>query len=389
MFLAEPRQAGSFLQQGLAALQRGHLQEARENLETASKLEPANPYAWTSLAETYLRLKDRQRASTAAETAERLGSQDPVVCHALAMYYSETGEFGKAAQLEQRFAESPKSDPDATARAAGLYLNAGETESALRLARKSVTQQVSAAHENLLGRTLVASGQLTEGTQHLGKARELAPRDPKIAFDYAQALLRKEDFSAAADVVGSALEAHPDDAQLVLGMGVARYGQRRFEDSIVLFLRVIRLDPAIQQPYVFLGRMLDQAGSHLSEITQAYRTWARREPRDAKASLLLAKALLASGGNDKEAGILLHRSIAIDDRSWESHYELGVLQVKKRDYQAALTELTRSVDLEPNQPTTHYQLARVYDRLGLPEKAKSEREIHEKLASASNSADRP
>src|SRR5437763_2619452 len=140
MFLTEPGHAESFLQQGLAALQRGRLQEARENLETASKLEPTNSYAWTSLAETYLRLKDPQRASAAAETAEKLGSQDPVVCHALAMYHSETGNFGKAAQLEQRFAASPKSDPDATGRAAALYLNAGNTEQALVLARKSESQ---------------------------------------------------------------------------------------------------------------------------------------------------------------------------------------------------------------------------------------------------------
>ncbi|MFL6449398.1 MAG: tetratricopeptide repeat protein [Bryobacteraceae bacterium] len=386
MALSDPAQVGSLLQQGLTALQQGRLQEARKNLEIASKLEPKNPYAWTSLAETYFRLKDRNRASTAAETAEKVGSEDPIVWHALAMYYSESGEFGKAGRLEARFAESPKSDPEATARAAGLYLNAGETDSALSLARKSAAQQISAAHENLLGRALAASGQLTEGTQHLGNARQLAPGDPKIAFDYAQVLLRKEDFEAAADVLDSATAAHPNDSQLVLGMGVARYGQRRFEDSIVLFLRVISLDPSIEQPYIFLGQMLDQAGSHLAEITGAYREWMQREPKNAKASFLLAKALLAGGGNDEEAEMLLRRSISTDDSRWESHYELGVLAVKKRDYQAALAELTRSVNLEPKQPTTHYQLARVYDRIGEPEKAKAERAVHAQLTTLNPAA---
>lgn len=389
ILFTESRQAASYLPQGLKALQQGRLQEARENLEAASKLEPTNAYAWTSLAETYLRLKERQRASSAAATAEKVGSQDPVVCHALAVYYSEAGDFGRAAQLEARFADSPKSDPDATARAAGLYLDAGNTENALILARKSVGKQSSAANEDLLGRVLVASGQLTEGTQHLRAAAGLSPEDPKIAFDYAQALLRREEFGAAADALGSALQAHPSDPQLVLAMGVARYGQRRFEECVVLFLKVIKLNPLVEQPYTFLGRIIDQSGSHLSEITDAYRARLTRQPRNANASLLLAKALLANAGNDGEAEALLRRSISIDSRQWESHYELGTLLAKKRDYQSALAELLLSINLDPKQPAPHYQLARVYDRLGQPEKAKAEREVHQAISNPTAPTVRP
>jgi len=387
--LTEAPQAGVLLQQGLAALQQGHLQQARENLEAASKLDPKNSYVWTSLAETYLRLKDRKRASSAAETAEKAGSDDPIVSHALAMYYAECGEFRRAARFEERFAESPKSDPDASARAAGLYLNAGDSEHAVVLARRSVAEQPSAAHEDLLGRALIASGQLTEGTQHLRSAVQLAPTDAKIAFDCAQALLRKEEFGSAADALGPALQTHPNDPQLVLAMGVARYGQRRFEECVVLFLRVIKLDPLIEQPYTFLGRIIDQAGSHSTEITQAYRAHLAREPKNANASLLLAKALLANPGNDEEAESLLRRSISIDNRSWEPHYELGTLLLKKRDYQGALAELISSIESDPNQPAPHYQLARVYDRLGQPEKAKAEREIHEKISNSTTPITRP
>ena len=365
------------------------MQEAREQLEQASKLDPENPYAWTSLAETYHRLKDSRRAVAAAKSAEKVGSQDPIVCHALAMFYSESGEIGTAARFEAQFAESPKSDAEATARAANLYLQAADTASAISLARKSVLRQPSAAHEDLLGRALVASGQLPEGIQHLRNAFQLAPADAGIAFDYAQTLLRKQDFGAAADALESALAAHPDDAQLVLAMGVARYGQRRFDDCAVLLLRVIKLDPRIEQPYAFLGKMMDQASSHLPEITEAFRAWTDRDPQNAKAAFLLAKAILATGGNDQQAEALLRRSISIDNERWESRYELGVLEIKKHRYQEALTELTRSADLNPNEPTPHYQLSRVYDRLGQPEKAESERSIHGKLTAAANQSNQP
>jgi Flp pilus assembly protein TadD len=63
--------------------------------------------------------------------------------------------------------------------------------------------------------------------------------------------------------------------------------------------------------------------------------------------------------------------------------------MNKHKYQDALIELTRSVDLNPKEPTPHYQLARVYDRLGRPEKAEAERAIHGKLTAVASQANRP
>ncbi len=287
--------------------------EAQGALEEALKTDPKNAYVWSSLAETYLRLKQPEKASAAAEAAEKFGADNPIIDRALAIYYSEAGEFGRAAQLEERVWQGAKTDP-------------------------------------------------------------------QIASDFAQALLRSQNATRAAEVVSAALDAHPKDPQLTLALGVARYGQRRFEDAIVAFLKVIQIDPQIPQPYLFLGRILDQAGAHLPEITHADEGWAARDPRNAKAKLLLAKALLASDRHSARAEALLRESIAIYSNDWEAHYELGVLLADKHDYQASAAELTRSIELDRNQAMPHYHLARVYDRLGEPERAKSEREVHERLA---------
>ena len=144
-------------------------------------------------------------------------------------------------------------------------------------------------------------------------------------FEFGQRLLQKQDFTQAANVLDGALRTHPDDPQLLLALGVARYGQRRFDDATARFLQLIRVDPAIEQPYVFLGKMLDQAGSHLDEITKAYERWATGNPKNAQAQLLLAKALLVNDPQDARAEGLLRKSIALDSSNWEAHYELGVL----------------------------------------------------------------
>ncbi len=324
LLFLDPNQAQSLLQRGLIALQHGQLTEARENLEQASHADPKNAYIWTSLAETYLRLKQQQDAQTAASEAEQLGATNPVISHALAMFYSDSGNRERA----YAFAESAEK------------------------------QQPSAANRDLLAR---------------------------MTFEYAQMLLRQQDFTRAAEILSSASGENPRNAQLTLALGVARYGQRRFEDSITEFLKVIDIDPEIEQPYVFLGRMLDQAGPRLDAITKHCEAWAARNPQDAEAQLVFAKALLESDSSNQKAETLLRRSIALDPKNWEAHYELGILLAGKHEYKEAAAELTRSIELNPKEPMPHYHLARVYDRLGQPEQAKAEREIHARLTGGANS----
>jgi Flp pilus assembly protein TadD len=379
LFLAAGDSPTQLLQRGLLALKQGDLALARSSFEAVTKEQPNNAYAWVSLAETYMRLKQPAEAAEAANNAEKFGVNNPAIHHALAMYFAKAGQFAHAAELEQKFADSGRADPEAEERTAGLFLNADKTAEALVAAGKALEQHPTPGAENVLGRALMAVGKTDEGEKHLGIAWNGSKSDSHFAFDYCQALLRRQDFTRAADVLSKALESHPDDAQLVLALGVARYGQRRFDDAITAFLKVIRIDPQVEQPYVFLGKMLDQAGEHLGEITAAVEKWSAGNPQNALGLLLLAKARLAGDSKDPSAEDLLRRSIGLDGDNWEAHYELGVLLEGKRNWLGAATELKRSAELDGKQAMPHYHLARVYDRLGQEDKAKAERALHEKL----------
>ena len=275
------------LQRGLTALQHGQLAEARTALEEASRTEPDNPYVWSSLAETYLRLEQSAKAYTAAEKAEKFAGKNPVIPQALGVFY----------------------------------------------------------------------------------------------FEFGQRLLQKQDFTQAADVFGRGLRLNAKDPQLVLALGVARYGQRRFDDAAGAFLQVIEIDPQIEQPYAFLGKMLDQAGTHLDKITKDFEAWAAGNPQNARAQLLWAKARLVNDPRDAKAEALLRQSLALDAHDWEAHYELGVLLAARRNYSEAAAELAQASELDSKQPMPHYHLAQVYERLGEAERAKTERELHQALVS--------
>lgn len=317
LLLATPDSAGVLLQRGLQALQQGDLASARADLEQASQADPENPYVWVSLAQVYLRSKDSANAAAAANKAEKTASANPAVWRALSMYYSETGDAAHAAKLDAKYRE-------------------------LRW--------------------------------------ESAKSDPKLSFEYSQVLLSAREFTRAAEVLAPALAEHANDPQLLLALGVAEYGQRRFEDAAAQFLKVIQLDPGIEQPYAFLGRLLDQAGTRLDEITKQYEARAAREPNNAEAQFLLAKALLVANSRDPKAEPLLRRALRLDPKNWEAHYELGVVLLNRRAYQDAEKELSTAAELNPAEPAIHYHLARVYDRLSQPDRARSERELHRQLA---------
>jgi tetratricopeptide (TPR) repeat protein len=208
--------------------------------------------------------------------------------------------------------------------------------------------------------------------------RFYADAGERFYFEAAQAHLRQQDFAAAIKTLDGARKRLPGRPQLELASGVAYYGLRRFPEAIDAFLRTISLDPGVEQPYVFLGRMLDQAEDRLPRILAVFDAFEKSAPGSYLPPFLSGKALvLANRPGDAEAQ--LRQSIALNDAFWESHFELGALLAARREWDAAAAELRRAAALNPSDAATHYHLARVYDRLGKPAEAAAERRLHAQL----------
>jgi len=140
---------------------------------------------------------------------------------------------------------------------------------------------------------------------------------------------------------------------------VALYGRRRFGDAVDSFLRVIQVDPSVEQPYVFLARLLDHAEDRLPRILAAYAAWEKAAPANPLPPCLYPRrsAPLAAIRPNRIRAAPLHPA---QPRYWESHFELGVLMEKKADWPGAAAELKRSLELNPTHAPAHFQLARAY-----------------------------
>jgi Flp pilus assembly protein TadD len=318
LLFAEPSQSfDSALRAGLIALGQNNLAEAESNLGTAARLSPSNGRVWAALAETWAKLGKASDADRAAEKAESFGSGDPLVAHALALYYSQSSRPLKAAQLEAKYAAANPGDTAAPKRAGEWY------------------------------------------------------------FAAAEPLLKQQRFADALAILEPAHTELAQDAQIQLALGVAYYGLRRFDEAAAQFLKTIDLAPEERQPYVFLGRMIDQAPAALDKAAPRFSAYRKAHPDDELGYLLEAR-----NAEPQKARELLQKAIELAPNDAAAHLELGVLEEKTQRFPQAAAELERAAGLDTSDPVTHYHLARVYDRLGQADRARAERETHSKLIAA-------
>jgi tetratricopeptide (TPR) repeat protein len=304
---------------GLLALERGDLAAARSNLESASQLAPRDGRVWIALSQTYWRLHKDAEAESAANKAAEVAPGDAAVLQGLVIYYSETHQTLKAAQAAAKYAAKVPEKSDARDHAIELY------------------------------------------------------------FEAARPLLDQQKFAEAVVILEEGVARLPKSAQLELALGVACYGLRRFDDAADAFLRTIAIAPETEQPYTFLGKILDQIPSRLPQVSQRFAEYESAHPASAAAYLLHAKALDAQSAPPETALPLLEKSIAINAGDASAHFEMGTVLDRLQRFAEAAVEFARAAELAPQDPAAHYRLARDYDRIGKHEAAQAEREKHAQL----------
>ncbi|HXR10418.1 MAG TPA: tetratricopeptide repeat protein, partial [Candidatus Acidoferrales bacterium] len=277
---------------------------------------------WVALSQTYWRLHQDAEAEDAAGKAAAFAPEDPAVLQGLAIYYSETNQTLKAAQAAAKYSAKVPENGEARERATELY------------------------------------------------------------FEAAKPLLNQQKFAEAVVILAEGAARVPKSAQLELALGVAYYGLRRFDDAADAFLRTIEIAPETEQPYTFLGKILDQIPSRLPRVTQQFAEYESAHPASAAAYLLHAKALDAQSLSPEMALRLLEKSIAMNAGDASAHFEMGTVLDRLQRFADAAAEFERAAELAPSDAAAHYRLARDYDRIGKHEAAQAEREKHAQLVKA-------
>ncbi len=370
---------------GLAALRANDLPAARRNLEQASTMPEADALVWLALAQTYRGSSEPERADEAAAKALTMAPDDPRILHELAMYHAAVSRWADAASMEERSARLRPQHAEAAQSAVALHLRAGQPEKAVSLARWGIEQHNSADLRLLLAQAHVAAGNPKPAIEALEEAIKLQPYEERRYFELARLRMTLQDFEGSLGTIAQGEKIFSKSPRLELLRGIALYGQRRFSEAVDAFLRSAELGPGMEQPHAFLGRILSHAHDRLDRVTARFAAFAGAAPNSHLSQYLYAAALLEGMGPSVQPEVagkaeeLLQRSIELKEDFADSHFELGVLLAKKREFASAEKHLERSVALNPKSSKAHYHLSRVYARLGKNEQAETERILHEKL----------
>ena len=384
------------LQAGSAALGKGDLPVARANLEEATRLDPKSASAWLLLARTYAGQKDQAAALDAARKAEALANGNPEILQGLAnLYAGPIPDPAKAATFGALYAERQPQDATAWQRLAAFCLETGQPDRAIEAATRGLKAGNAnpAALHDLLGRAYTERKQWERAGAEFAEAVKLNPYDEDLHFRRAQLYLLRQDWATAVNVLENARRYFDKSPQIELALGVARYGQRDFPDAIDQFLKTIRIAPDVPQPYIFLSRILENAGDRLPEIAQRFAELQSRHPKQPLGYILHAKALIAQmpPAVAPEAARpvldLLDQALTLEEANSEAHYLAGIVLEREGEYGKAADHLERAVALDKSNAAAHYHLARVYARLGRRQDSERERLLHEKLSNGVDASD--
>lgn len=175
----------------------------------------------------------------------------------------------------------------------------------------------------------------------------------------------QHDYVHAAEVLKRGLELNPNmpTAAAILGMSYVQLGEN--EKAEPLLRRALRANPKDDKVEMMLTRMLinqkklDEAARHLNDFLA-------RNPKDQEAWYLLGKTYLQLSENS------LKKINEIDPDSVVAHEIAGEIDESMHNYDLALVEYKKAVDMAPGKPGTHMHMGDAYWYIGKWQSAQTE-----------------
>jgi tetratricopeptide (TPR) repeat protein len=238
-------------------------------------------------------------------------------------------------------------------------------------AASTSAQQAPSADEqqvdDLLSRALVAhkAGDLMGAVQNYQVALDIAPDRADIRSNLGAALVGLGRYTEGIEQYRKAL-AGRDDPAIRLNLALALYKGGRTEEAVPELQSVLRGDPAHKQAALLLADCLLQ-GNKDREVIDLLTPREREFPDDLAYGYLLGTALLRQ--NETEKGQVLIDRIFKNGESAEGHLLMGMAHLNRKDYQSAVPEFARAVELNPALPSLQSMYGRALLGTGEREKA--------------------
>jgi tetratricopeptide (TPR) repeat protein len=157
--------------------------------------------------------------------------------------------------------------------------------------------------------------------------------------------------------------------------------QNRYSDAAAEYRKAIELDPQAPDLHFHLGRALlleSHSPEALQQAASEFGAELKLSPEDAACEFQLGQIAQVQG-NRAAAKVHLERALALSPNFVQALIGLGKLETMDRRYPEAIKRLEQATGLQPANEAAHYALLTAYRDAGEMTKAKSEKEILDRL----------
>jgi predicted Zn-dependent protease len=227
----------------------------------------------------------------------------------------------------------------------------------------------------------VASEQWTKAADVLRRLLKVAPREPHVACQLAEAQFHLGHDDDALENARRELshDKNCGAAHFVLGKAMVKYQNRR--DAVEHLTAAVRLLPHETDPIVYLAQAYLEDTS-FDEGQRVLIELLKNQPDNPHAHYMLGFCYarnVAEPDHERKAEDALNEALRLNPHHHGAHFELGRLFLLRGQPAPALPHLQTAARLNPNYPPTFLLLAQVYRRLGQTDKTGEAQKRFEEL----------
>jgi tetratricopeptide (TPR) repeat protein len=213
-----------------------------------------------------------------------------------------------------------------------------------------------------------AAQQRNDNATAIEKYRAMIKLAPHLAAAYnnlGMLYFNEKDYAHAAETLESGLKLHQKmpTASAMLGMSYYQLGEN--EKAEPLIRAALQANPKDDQADMALAQVLIRQRKY-EDATQTLNDYLGRNVKDQNAWYLLGKTYLQLSED------ALGKINQIDPNSVVAHELTGEVDESMRNYDLALLEYKKAIDLAPQQPGTHMHMGNAYWLIGKWESAQTE-----------------
>jgi tetratricopeptide (TPR) repeat protein len=296
----------------------------------------------------------------AAELARRAADSNPRSSSAHRLLGDVALADGDAATAEREYIAATAIDPNDSKAEVGLGKLADRARqpntAAAHYRRALELDSHSLAAALGLGEALDQAGDKPSARLAFGRATEIDPKSAAARDRYGVFLQASGDVGAAIDQGVEAVRLEIGTASYRAHLGLSYLGARMHKEADRELSEAVRLDPKNPVFENALGTSKLRQGD-FTAASEAFTRARALAPGDETASTGLAAALTAAG-KPAEAEAVLKQAGADLPRSFAIANDLGVVEVRLGNYDAAVAAFTRALEISPESADAAAALAR-------------------------------